>query len=149
MQKVRTPVRILIAEDDPDDRVLISEAFEETLGQNKLHFVGDGQELLEYLYNKGKYADPRLAPRPDLILLDLNMPRMDGREALERIKRDPLLRRIPVVVLTTSGSEDDIEWSYRLGVGGYVCKPLSLEELAQAMMVLSQYWFEIVELPTM
>lgn len=141
------PVVILMAEDDPDDRLLSKEALDEAHLVNELRFVEDGEELMDYLCRRGKYSNPALSPRPGLILLDLNMPRKDGREALEEIKESQDLRRIPVVVLTTSKAEEDILRSYDLGVSGYVTKPVTLEELIVVMKTLGQYWFEIVELP--
>ena len=142
------PVVILMAEDDPDDRLLSKEALEEAHLTNQLQFVVDGEELMDYLYQRGKYTDPAQAPRPGLILLDLNMPKKDGREALEEIKVEPNLRCIPVVVLTTSKAEEDILRSYELGVSGYVTKPVTLPELVNVMETIGKYWFEIVELPS-
>jgi two-component system, response regulator len=140
-------VVILMAEDDPDDRFLSEEALREAHLANDLYFVVDGEDLMNYLLNKGKYAEGNSAPRPGLILLDLNMPRKDGREALQEIKSDPNLRSIPVVVLTTSKAEEDILRSYDLGVSGYVTKPVTLQELIDVMKAIGRYWFEIVELP--
>ncbi|HEU4389603.1 MAG TPA: response regulator [Blastocatellia bacterium] len=136
-----------MAEDDPDDRVLAREALEESQLANDLHFVTDGEELLDYLYRRGKYANPDDAPRPGLILLDLNMPRKDGREAIREIKADPNLRRIPIVVLTTSKAEEDIYRSYDLGVSSFIIKPAAFESLVDIMKTISKYWFEVVELP--
>jgi CheY-like chemotaxis protein len=141
------PVVILMAEDDPDDRLLSQEALKEAHLVNELRFVEDGEELLDYLYNRGAYHNKADYPRPGIILLDLNMPRKDGREALKEIKEDPELRSIPVIVLTTSKAEVDILRSYDLGVSGYVTKPVSLNELIDVMKALGHYWFEIVELP--
>ena len=107
----------------------------------------DGEELLDYLRRRGKYADPKESPRPGLVLLDLNMPRKDGREALREIKSDPKLRDIPVVVLTTSKAEEDIARSYNLGVNSYITKPVKFSALVEVMKALGKYWFEIVELP--
>lgn len=143
----RKPVVILMAEDDPDDRFLTKEALKEAHLANELRFVEDGEDLMDYLLAQGKYAEKDAAPRPGIILLDLNMPRKDGREALKEIKDDPALRLIPVVVLTTSKAEEDILRSYDLGVSGYVTKPVTLQELIGVMKTLGQYWFEIVELP--
>jgi CheY-like chemotaxis protein len=140
-------VVILMAEDDPDDRFLTREALKEAHLANELRFVEDGEDLMDYLLSKGKYEETDSAPRPGIILLDLNMPRKDGREALKEIKDDPALRSIPVVVLTTSKAEEDILRSYDLGVSGYVTKPVTLHELIGVMKTLGQYWFEIVELP--
>lgn len=148
MNKKYHPITILMAEDDPDDRLLTKEALSESQLANELYFVEDGIELLDYLYQRGAYTDPQCAPRPGLILLDLNMPRMDGREALAKIKADPDLRRIPVVVLTTSKAEEDILKSYDLGVGGFITKPVSFEDLVEVVKTIGKYWFQIVELPS-
>ena len=125
--------------------MLAEDALNESRLVNDIRFVEDGEDLLEYLQRRGKYKDRRDSPRPGLILLDLNMPRMDGREALERIKRDDDLRRIPVVVLTTSKAEEDIYRSYDLGVNSFITKPVTFESLVEIMKVLGRYWFEIVE----
>ncbi len=148
MDRKGNPIRILIADDDPDDRMLAEEALEENRLANDLRFVEDGEELMDYLYRRGKYAKPGCAPRPGLILLDLNMPKKDGREALEEIKSDPRLKRIPVVVLTTSKTEEDILRTYDLGVNSFITKPVSFEELVEVMKNMGKYWFEIVELPS-
>ena len=141
------PITILLADDDPDDRMLAQEALEENRLANDLHMVQDGEELLDYLYRRGRYADPASSPRPGLILLDLNMPRMDGREALRVLKGDPDLKQIPVVVLTTSKAEEDIYRTYNLGVNSFISKPVSFEGLVEVTRALGRYWFEIVELP--
>ena len=141
------PITILIADDDPDDRLLIEDAFLESKLQNERRFVSDGVELIDYLTRRDKYSDPDEAPWPGVILLDLNMPRMDGREALSVIKADPKLRQIPVVVLTTSKAEEDILRSYDLGVNSFVTKPVTFEGLVEVVKVLSSYWLQIVELP--
>ncbi len=143
----RETIVILIAEDDPDDRMLTIRALQQNRLANDIKWVEDGEELMDYLHRRGAYADDGSAPRPGLILLDLNMPRMDGREALQAIKADPELRRIPVVVLTTSRAEQDIVQSYDLGVNAFVTKPVTFEELANAIRVLGNFWFEIVKLP--
>jgi CheY-like chemotaxis protein len=140
------PIAILMAEDDPDDRYLAKEALSESRLANKLYFVEDGEELMDFLRHQGRYAE-EAPPRPGIILLDLNMPRKDGREALHEIKADPNLRRIPVVVLTTSKAEEDILRSYDLGVSSFIVKPVTFEGLVKLMKTLGQYWFEIVELP--
>jgi two-component system, response regulator len=137
---------ILMAEDDPDDRLLSREALEEANLELELVFVQDGEELIDYLEHKGTYSG-KTSPRPCLILLDLNMPRKDGREALREIKENPALRQIPVVVLTTSRAEEDIMRCYDLGVSGYITKPVQFNELVEIMRTLGEYWFEIVELP--
>lgn len=141
------PIVILLADDDADDRMFATEALEESRLANELYCVQDGEELMDYLYHRGKYSDPASAPRPGLILLDLNMPRKDGREALREIKADPALRMIPVVVLTTSQAEEDICRTYGLGVNSYITKPVTFEGLVEVMKALGKYWFEIVELP--
>jgi len=136
-----------MAEDDPEDRLLTQEGFEEGHLANDLRFVEDGEQLMDYLYRRGDYAGEDAAPRPGLILLDLNMPRKDGREALAEIRADPALRTIPVVVLTTSKAEEDILRSYDLGANSYITKPVTFAGLVRALGVLNKYWFEIVELP--
>jgi CheY-like chemotaxis protein len=141
------PITILFAEDDPDDRLLATEALEESHKSFNLRFVEDGEELMEYLYNKGEYADREKFPRPDLILLDLNMPKKDGRQALNEIKADPVLRTIPVVVLTTSNAREDIRGSYDGGANSYITKPMTFEGLVDLMQTLSEYWFDVVQLP--
>ncbi len=148
MERYGTPITILMADDDPDDCLMAKEALEENRLANDLHFVGDGEELLDYLRHRGKYAGPDSSPTPGLILLDLNMPRKDGREALREIKEDPNLRRIPIVVLTTSKAEEDICRTYDLGVNSFIVKPVSFEGLVNVMKTLCEYWFEIVKLPT-
>jgi CheY-like chemotaxis protein len=140
-------ITILLADDDPDDRQLTRDAFAENRLVNMLHTVEDGEELMEYLRRQGRYADQKNVPLPGLILLDLNMPRKDGREALKEIKADPELRRIPIVVLTTSKAEEDILRTYDLGVNSYVTKPVTFKSLVELIRVLGRYWFEVVELP--
>lgn len=147
MSNVRTSVSILVADDDPDDRLMLAEALDESQVPNELHMVEDGEELLEYLRCEGRYVG-RTGQLPSLILLDLNMPRLDGREALEQIKRDPALRRIPVVVLTTSRAEEDIFQIYDLGVNSFITKPVSFDDLVRIVSDLGRYWLEIVELPS-
>lgn len=141
------PITILVADDDPDDRMLIEDAFLESKLSNDLHFVKDGIELLEYLRHEGPFEDAEKAPRPGIILLDLNMPRMDGREALSEIKADPNLKQIPIVVLTTSKAEEDILRTYDMGVNSFVTKPVTFEGLVDMVRVLTNYWIQIVELP--
>jgi CheY-like chemotaxis protein len=147
MQPHAKPITILIADDDPDDRMMAKEALDESRVANVVHFVEDGVELLSYLRRQGRYADPGASPRPGLILLDLNMPKKDGREALREIKADPALRRTPVIVMTTSKAEEDIYRTYDLGVSSYVAKPVTFEGLVDVMKTLGKYWFNIVELP--
>jgi CheY-like chemotaxis protein len=137
-------IEILMAEDDPDDQMLVRHAFEDARLLNKLTVVNNGEELLSYLRREPPYED---TVRPGLILLDLNMPRMDGREALREMKQDPLLRSIPVVVLTTSSAEDDVSSSYDLGVSTYIRKPVTFEKLVEVIQGIGRYWFEIAELP--
>jgi len=139
-------ITILMADDDEDDRLMAKEAFEEAKLANELRFVEDGEELMDYLYCRGKYEDTD-SPRPGLILLDLNMPKKDGREALKEIKADPDLKRIPVVVLTTSQADEDIYRSYDLGVNSFITKPVSFDGMIYIITTLAQYWFQIVRLP--
>ena len=145
--KNRKSVVIVIAEDDPEDCMLIKDAFTEGLLLNGLRFVENGEELMDYLRHEGKYKDPSSSPRPGIILLDLNMPKKDGREALKEIKSDPDLRGIPVVILTTSKEEEDVLRSYHLGANSYITKPVTFAGLVEAIKALGKYWFEIVELP--
>lgn len=144
----RRPITILMADDDPDDCELAREALAEARVTNDLRIVGDGEELMDYLKRRGPYAAPEESPRPGLILLDLNMPRKDGREALQEIKRDPALRTIPIVVLTTSKAEEDVYRTYDLGVNSYIKKPVMFDGLVDVMRTLKLYWFEIVQLPS-
>jgi CheY-like chemotaxis protein len=139
-------VTILIAEDDPDDCLLMEEVFRESGQGYKLVFVQDGVELFQYLRKQAGYANSISVKRPDLILLDLNMPRMDGLEALAEIKADPNLRSIPVVVLTISTTEEHVLRTYELGGAGFIIKPANIDDMVQVVKVLDQYWFEVVEL---
>ena len=138
---------ILMADDDADDRLLAKDALAECQMAGDLHFVENGEELLDYLHRRGKYTALAESPRPGLILLDLNMPKKDGREALREIKADPALRKIPVVVLTTSKADTDIGRIYELGANSFISKPVSFESLVDVMKTIGRYWFEIVELP--
>ena len=147
MEKERMTLTILMADDDEDDRLMTKEALEEAKLANVIRFVEDGEELMDYLRRRGQYSDPELSPRPGLILLDLNMPKKSGREALEEIKQDPDLRSIPVVVMTTSRAEEDVIRSYDLGVNSFVTKPVSFVGLVDVMKTLTKFWFEIVTLP--
>jgi two-component system, response regulator len=140
------PVTILMADDDPDDRMLMKEAMEENDLPHTIRFVEDGSELLDYLYNRGKFAKDK-PNKPHLILLDLNMPKMDGREALSHIKSHIIFRRIPVIVLTTSKLEEDIVKSYDLGVNSFICKPVRFSELVEVTREIGNYWFGTVDLP--
>jgi CheY-like chemotaxis protein len=138
---------ILMADDDADDRLLAQEAMHESRVLNELHFVEDGVQLLSYLRGDDEFSDRTLYPMPGLILLDLNMPKMDGREALAEIKADPRLRRIPVVILTTSKAEEDMVKGYDLGAASYITKPVTFDALVELMRTLGKYWVEFVELP--
>lgn len=142
-----TMLPILLAEDDPEDQTFAREALAAARLANDLIVVQDGQELLDYLRREGAYAEPASAPRPGLILLDLKMPRMGGLEALAEIKTDPALLSIPIVVLTTSGVDEDIARSYELGVNSFIRKPVTFDGLVQAIRELGRYWFQLVELP--
>lgn len=141
------PVRILLAEDDDDDFMLTTEAFKDNRLLNCVYRVKDGVELMEFLHHEGAYEKPESSPAPSLILLDLNMPRMDGREALREIKSNNDLRRFPVVVLTTSRAQEDIVRAYDLGVNSFISKPVSFQGLVDALRVMGRYWFEVVDLP--
>ena len=147
MTRQSKPVTILVAEDDADDRMLLKDAFSASSLPNELRFVEDGEQLLAYLRREGEFADPGEAPIAGLIILDLNMPKMDGREALTIIKNDEVLKSIPVVVLTTSAEEDDVYYAYTLGVSSYISKPVTFEGLVNVVQVLNKYWLEVVELP--
>jgi CheY-like chemotaxis protein len=143
----KKPIIILVADDDAEDRMLIKEALDESRLSNKMEFVENGEELVDYLHNRGKFEDKLKYPLPGLILLDLNMPKKDGREALKEIKADDHLKVIPVVVLTTSKAEEDILRTYDLGVSSFITKPVTFTSLVDVMKTLTKYWFEIVELP--
>ena len=145
---LRHPITILLADDDEEDLQMTQEALQQNRLGNDLRFALDGEELMDYLLRRGRYADAGDSPKPGLILLDLNMPRKDGREALAEIKAHPDLRKIPVIVLTTSKAEEDIFRTYDLGVNSFITKPVTFSGLVEAMRVVSQYWFEIVELPS-
>ena len=144
MTEDNSTLSIVVADDDPDDQLLIQEAFRKTALSGTVTVANDGVELLDYLNDHRGLGDAR---RPDLVLLDLNMPRMDGREALAAIKGDPDLRAIPIVVLTTSGDEDDILKTYTLGASSYIRKPVTFTELVESVEHINKYWFSIVELP--
>lgn len=144
----RSPVTILLADDDEDDRELTRDALQDARLANEMRFVVDGQDLMDYLRREGRYADPAVdAPLPGIILLDLNMPKKDGREALAEIKADKRLRKIPVVVLTTSKDEEDVLRTYDLGASSFVTKPVTFAGLVEAMRTWTRYWFELVDLP--
>jgi CheY-like chemotaxis protein len=140
-------ITILLADDDEDDLQMTQEALQKSRLGNEVRVAIDGQDLMDYLLRNGRYSDPAQSPRPGLILLDLNMPRKDGREALAEIKAIPHLRNIPVIVLTTSRADEDVFRTYELGVSSFITKPVTFEGLVEAMKVLSDYWFEIVQLP--
>ena len=140
-------IHILIAEDDAEDRMLTTEAMSESRLVNRIDFVEDGEELMDYLNNQGKYTDSKEYPLPGLILLDLNMPRKDGREALKEIKSSEHLKKIPVIILTTSKAEEDIIRTYDLGVNSFISKPVSFNGMVNVMQAIGKYWLEIVELP--
>ncbi len=141
------PVVILLAEDDPGDQELVKRALTDSKLHNELRIVSDGQEALDYLLQKGTYAEGSTAPRPDLLLLDLNMPKIDGRTLLKRIRSEPEIRRIPVVILTTSKQESDILQAYDLGANSYIVKPVTMDGFVQVVSTLEEYWFQIVVLP--
>ncbi|MCX5144610.1 MULTISPECIES: response regulator [unclassified Streptomyces] len=138
------PIEVLLVEDDPGDELMTREAFEDNKIRNTLHVVRDGQEALDFLYCRGAYGD---APRPDLILLDLNLPKYDGRQVLEQIKQDPELSLIPVVVLTTSSAEEDILRSYKLHANAYVTKPVDLDQFIAAVRQIDEFFVTVVRLP--
>jgi CheY-like chemotaxis protein len=146
------PCIILMADDDPDDRLLVKDALGECKSESGIvelmRFVDDGEELLDYLNRRGKYSDPASSPRPDLILLDLNMPRKDGREALKEIRATTELRSIPVVIFTTSRAETDIKLLYGLGANSFIAKPTAFDALVNTLRALSHYWLHVVELPS-
>ena len=139
-----TPINVLLVEDDPGDELMTREAFEDNKIGNTLHVVRDGEEALDFLYRRAAYAD---APRPDLILLDLNLPKYDGRQVLEKIKSDPALSHIPVVVLTTSAAEEDILRSYKLHANAYVTKPVDLDQFIAAVRQIDDFFVQVVRLP--
>lgn len=141
------PIVILLADDDEEDRMLACDALTESRLSNEIYCVTDGEDLMDYLHRRGKYVPPAAAPRPGIILLDLNMPKKDGREALREIKSDPNLRQIPVVVMTTSKAHEDIFHSYDSGASSFVSKPVTFEGLIDVMKGLGRYWFEIIDLP--
>jgi CheY-like chemotaxis protein len=147
-EEARKPVTILMADDDEEDCELTRDALQDARLANEMRFVYDGQELIDYLRREGAYADPSVeAPRPGVILLDLNMPKKDGREALAEIKADESLRPIPIVVLTTSKDEEDVLRTYDLGVNSFITKPVTFAGLVEVMRTWTRYWLEIVELP--
>ena len=147
MTNTRKPITILMADDDPDDRQLTKEAFAASHLANDLRFAENGEEMLDYLHRRGKFTDPASSPWPSLVLLDLNMPKKDGREALREMKSDPRFRGIRVVIMTTSKAEEDVVRSYDLSASSYITKPVTFERLVEVVKALGKYWLEIVELP--
>ena len=147
MRDKRDSVIILLADDDEEDRMLACDALAASRLSNEVYCVTDGEDLMDYLRCQGKYAPPAIAPRPGLILLDLNMPKKDGREALREIKSDSDLKQIPVVVLTTSKADEDNLASYDSGASSFISKPVTFQGLVDLMKGLGNYWFEIVDLP--
>jgi len=145
MTPAPNPITILLADDDEDDRLITQHAFARHHLANDLRFAVDGEDLMDFLHRRGRHGQ---APRPGLILLDLNMPKKDGREALKEIKADPALRTIPVVILTTSGEEEDILKTYDLGANSYIRKPVGFDALVRIIDTLGTYWFQVVELPS-
>ncbi|MBI1785608.1 response regulator [Candidatus Sumerlaeota bacterium] len=146
-QHSEKPAIILLVEDDPGDQELTRRALEEGKIRNELYIVEDGEEAMDYLYHREKFANPVTSPRPDLILLDLNLPKLNGKQVLEKIRQDPELRRLAVVVLTTSRHEEDVLRTYDLGVNSYINKPVDLEQLTKLIHALEAYWFQVVVLP--
>jgi two-component system, response regulator len=138
---------ILMADDDGEDCALVGDALRETGHPCDLRFVRNGEELFDYLRRQGEYQQPRDAPRPDLILLDLKMPRKDGRETLQELKADPDWRQIPVVILTTSAAGDDVNSCYEMGVNAFITKPVSFRKLVRILDALTKYWFDVAQLP--
>jgi CheY-like chemotaxis protein len=147
MIATKYPIRIVVADDDADDRMMIRDAFEESKLGNPIDFIEDGMELMEYLNRQGKYSSLKGQPYPGFILLDLNMPRKDGRTALKEIKESAELHRIPIVILTTSKAEEDIIKTYNLGVNSFICKPVSFDKLVDIVKTVGHYWIQIVALP--
>lgn len=147
MTRVRgKSITILMADDDADDRLMTKEAFEASQLANDLRFVEDGVQLMDYLYQRGAYSDPAMSPKPGIILLDLNMPKKDGREVLAELRKDAAFRHIRVIVMTTSKAEEDIYRTYDLGAASYITKPVTFDALVDVIRTLGRYWLEIVEL---
>lgn len=143
----RRPAIILLVEDDLGDQELTRRALAQGEIDNELHIVNDGEEALDYLFRRGQFADPQSSPRPDLVLLDLNMPKVDGKQVLEEIRKDKSLRRLSVVVLTTSSQEHDILISYDLGIQSFITKPVDMKQFMEVVQTLKKYWFKTVALP--
>jgi CheY-like chemotaxis protein len=146
MRNSRRAMTVLVADDDEDDRRFIRKAWAKDRVPEDLRFVEDGEELTDYLNHFGAYSDPASSPRPGMILLDLNMPRKDGREALKEIKADPELRQVPIIILTTSQADEDVCGSYDLGANSFITKPLTFTALVNVMEVLGNYWMDVVDL---
>lgn len=142
------PIQILLIEDDPGDRKLVSRFFEKAKVTNQINKVKDGEEALDYLHQRGEFEDSDDAPAPDLILLDLNLPRIDGREVLEKMKSNEDLREIPVIVLTTSEEDEDVHRSYDLGASSYIVKPVDMAQFSDVVQAIENYWFQVVKLPS-
>lgn len=138
---------ILMADDDGEDCSLVAEALREIAAPYDLRFVHNGEDLFDYLHRRGEYEDAHDAPLPDLIFLDLRMPRKDGRETLRELKTDPHWRNVPVIALTTSTARDDVRFCYDMGVNAYVTKPATFRELVRILGAVTHYWFEVAELP--
>jgi len=147
MNTAKESITFLIADDDADDRMLLQEAFDESRLANPLDFVENGEELINYLKRANGYSHLKSEPLPGVVFLDLNMPRVDGREALAEIKADKTLRHVPIVVFTTSQAEEDIVNSYDLGVSGFIVKPVTFEALVDIIHSVTDYWVEVVRLP--
>lgn len=147
MRDLKKSITIVLADDDPEDRLLLSQALAEVEPHSDLHCVGNGEELLDYLWGRGPYSDRTSAPPPSLILLDLNMPKKNGWEALQEIRADPALAHVPVILLTTSRMQEDIARSYALGANSFITKPATFAGLVTLMQTLSKYWLETVQLP--
>lgn len=147
MKKHPKPITILMADDDEDDRLMTKEAFAENHLANDLRFVSDGEELMDYLHRRGPFRDPTTSPRPAIILLDLNMPKKDGHQALQEIKADPKLRQIRIIVLTTSKAQEDVYRVYDISATSFITKPVTFDALVDTVKTIGKYWLEIVELP--
>jgi CheY-like chemotaxis protein len=147
MKENKKPMQILMADDDEDDRRAVAKAWKKARAANPIAFVNDGEQLMDYLHRRGEFSDLAASTRPGLILLDLNMPKKDGREALKEIKADPELRQIPIVVLTTSKAEEDVYRTYDLGANSFITKPVTFTSLVELVQAIGKYWIEIVELP--
>jgi CheY-like chemotaxis protein len=147
LKEIKRPMQILMADDDEDDRRAVAKAWKASRAANPINFVNDGEELMDYLRKRGPFAELATWARPGVILLDLNMPKKDGREALREIKADPELRQIPVIILTTSQAEEDIYRTYDLGANSFITKPVTFTSLVDLLQALGKYWIEIVELP--